>query len=554
MSIKRLLQLFVAVSVGLNTIALLLMLGVLDRQSQLVATAQSRLDSYRMGQEIMVTSDELTRLARTYVVTGDKQYKEQYWQIVDWVEGKSARPDGRTIAVRDLLKEYGFTPDELAKLDRSNELSLKLVETEEEAFNAVEGKYKDAAGNYTVNGEPDVAKATALVHDQRYHTYREHIMAPVQEFLRMVDQRTGTAVEAAVGSTHASAMALVGFLVAVIILAAVNYAVLLRFVIAPLDRLGKQAERVAAGERGVRLAEEGAAELGRVATTVNHMVDNLLRVVESVERGGKAVAQTSAEVSDAMARTHETVTRQKESINQVAAAATEMSATSHDMAGHCQGAASASGTAQQAVGEGRQVLARTIDVINELTREIEQSSDRIGHLEESVQLVTKVIDVINAIAEQTNLLALNAAIEAARAGDQGRGFAVVADEVRSLAQRTQQSTLEILQNIESLKGDTRQAVECMGSSTAKSGVVLEQASRASQCLQSISHAIDQINGMVIQIASAAEQQSQVADDIGRQANQIDALATDSVSLSARSLHASRQLDELATDLLGTVGR
>ncbi|WP_371132379.1 methyl-accepting chemotaxis protein [Pseudomonas sp.] len=232
-------------------------------------------------------------------------------------------------------------------------------------------------------------------------------------------------------------------------------------------------------------------------------------------------------------------------VDQVATAFQEMSATAHDVAHNAAQAAEAARTADQASREGLCVIGKTTSTIELLANEMNVAMQEVEGLASSSQQIGSVLEVIRSIAEQTNLLALNAAIEAARAGEAGRGFAVVADEVRNLAKRTQDSVEEIRQVIEGLQNGTKEVVSTMHSSHRQAQGSVEQVELAVVVLQRISQAVSVITDMNLQIASAAEQQSSVAEEINRNVASIRDV-TESISGQAdESAKISQNLNKLA---------
>ena len=199
-------------------------------------------------------------------------------------------------------------------------------------------------------------------------------------------------------------------------------------------------------------------------------------------------------------------------------------------------------------------LAGDDDMVVTLTGKLDNTSTTISRLAEEAIGIGKVLEVIRTIAEQTNLLALNAAIEAARAGDQGRGFAVVADEVRALAQRTQSSTQEIERMISAIQSASQESVSAMQQSSEFAGRSQQLASEADEALALIAQRISQINEMNLVIASAAEQQAQVAREVDRNLVAIRDISEQSSSGAQQTSAASDQLARLATQLNQMVGR
>ncbi|WP_373875688.1 methyl-accepting chemotaxis protein [Pseudomonas mosselii] len=265
------------------------------------------------------------------------------------------------------------------------------------------------------------------------------------------------------------------------------------------------------------------------------------QVVSSVQK----VSDSSEHTADIAIRTNQGVHKQMAEIDQVATAVHEMTATAQDVARNATQAAQAASEADRAANQGLDIVRDTSHSISELATEIGRAVTVVQDLARDSENINAILVTIRAIAEQTNLLALNAAIEAARAGEQGRGFAVVADEVRNLAQKTQQATQEIQQMIQQLQLGTREVVKVMEDSQDKTDISVQQASRAAESLASITQAVSVINDMNTQIASAAEEQSAVAEDINRNVINIGQVAGEVAGGADESSQASAELTKLA---------
>ncbi|WP_416146394.1 methyl-accepting chemotaxis protein [Pseudomonas chlororaphis] len=234
--------------------------------------------------------------------------------------------------------------------------------------------------------------------------------------------------------------------------------------------------------------------------------------------------------------------------DQVATAMNEMSATAQEVARHAADAARAADDADLSAQQGEQVMQGTIHTITLMRGEIANTAEVIRRLEADSGRIGKVLEVIRGIAEQTNLLALNAAIEAARAGEAGRGFAVVADEVRSLAQRTAASIIEINQIIQSVQTGALDAAHAIESGQARSDASVEQVTQAGAMLERITEAVEAIRDMNRQIATAAEEQTSVAEDISRNLTEITSIASTNLDNVQRTERASQNLHELSGQL------
>ncbi|WP_413469893.1 methyl-accepting chemotaxis protein [Pseudomonas poae] len=232
----------------------------------------------------------------------------------------------------------------------------------------------------------------------------------------------------------------------------------------------------------------------------------------------------------------------------------EMAATVQEVARNAEEASEAAVAADQQAREGDKVVAQAIAQIERLAAEVGSSTEAMGHLQRESDKIGSVLDVIKSVAQQTNLLALNAAIEAARAGEAGRGFAVVADEVRSLAQRTQKSTEEIAELIVGLQSGTQQVATIMDNSRGLTDSSVELTRRAGTALSSITLTVSTIQAMNSQIATAAEQQSAVAEEINRSVLNVRDISEQTAAASEETAASSTELARLGTHLQALVSR
>ncbi|KXG79198.1 methyl-accepting chemotaxis protein [Pseudomonas mosselii] len=315
----------------------------------------------------------------------------------------------------------------------------------------------------------------------------------------------------------------------------------------PLKQMVSMLDDIAQGEGDLtrRLQSDRADELGAIAKGFNTFLAKLQAMISQVVSSVQKVSDSSEHTADIAIRTNQGVHKQMAEIDQVATAVHEMTATAQDVARNATQAAQAASEADRAANQGLDIVRDTSHSISELATEIGRAVTVVQDLARDSENINAILVTIRAIAEQTNLLALNAAIEAARAGEQGRGFAVVADEVRNLAQKTQQATQEIQQMIQQLQLGTREVVKVMEDSQGKTDISVQQASRAAESLASITQAVSVINDMNTQIASAAEEQSAVAEDINRNVINIGQVAGEVAGGADESSQASAELTKLA---------
>lgn len=329
-----------------------------------------------------------------------------------------------------------------------------------------------------------------------------------------------------------------------------------RFAGARLNALLERLKSIAEGDGDLtqRLETTGKDEFGQIAHEFNVFVANLQESIANVVAVSNQLADKSNYIDKESNSTSQTADRQRQETTMAATAINEMSATVLEVARNTSSAADSAKSADQCAVDGQKIVTAMARGVEALAEEIETSSSAINLLKEDSVSVGAVLDVIRGIAEQTNLLALNAAIEAARAGEQGRGFAVVADEVRTLAQRTQESTQEIREVIERLQGGADTAVERMTGSSRKVGENVDAANNAGAALANITEAVKQIVDLNVQIASAAEEQTTVTEEINRNMVNISE-QTEITAESAQSLaSAAQELRNLSDNLHQTVGR
>ncbi|MDH0181735.1 methyl-accepting chemotaxis protein [Stutzerimonas stutzeri] len=304
-----------------------------------------------------------------------------------------------------------------------------------------------------------------------------------------------------------------------------------------------------------RSVEVGAKdEIGAMGDAFNRMIGKFRHSLEAVAGVTHQLSDVSGRVSHVAEKTLAAVNEQRNETDMVASAMNEMSATVQEVARNASQTASASTGADTESKAGVKVATEALDGIEVLIAEIEKAAQVIQRVESDSASIDMVLGVINGIAEQTNLLALNAAIEAARAGEQGRGFAVVADEVRTLASRTQKSTEEIQAMIEQLQGGVRNAVQAMKEAQLRARSGSECVEKAAQSLGVIADEVGTINEMNTQIATAAEQQSAVAEEINRNITTISRIADTTSADATQTSEISEELVRLATELNRLVGQ
>ncbi len=329
---------------------------------------------------------------------------------------------------------------------------------------------------------------------------------------------------------------------------------LTRSIVTPLTRAVAAAESIAGGNLTQPIAVDGKDEPARLLGALSTMQANLRQTIEQIAGSANQLGAAAEELSAVTEEASRGLQQQNNEIEQAATAVNEMTAAVEEVARNAVSTSEASNQSTQAAREGRDRVVETVNAIQTMTQDVQNTSLMIEGLATQGRDIGQVLDVIRAIAEQTNLLALNAAIEAARAGEAGRGFAVVADEVRALAHRTAQSTQEIEKMVAGIQNGTGEAVESMQQSNQRTHTTLELARAAGVALEQITQSIHQINERNLVIASASEEQAQVSREVDRNLVNIRDLATQSAAGANQTSAASHELSRLAVDLNAMVAR
>jgi methyl-accepting chemotaxis protein len=536
---------FVAVAAAL----LLVAIWQVGRANQeVVAANEARYVSAMLADELRQSSDDLTRLARTFVVSGDEKWEHQYFEILDIRNGKAPRPphyekiywDFRAVgdvparagtptqvALLERMKQAGFTTAEFDKLKEAAGNSDDLVRTETIAMNMVKGLYADDKGGFTVKGAPDRAKAAEMMHDLQYHRFKAKIMKPLDEFFMMLDQRTAAAVAAAEASRSFWYTTMAGMAIALAVAAIASLAYAGRWTIARLGAEPKEVldvvDAVARGDLAqARL--HGTSTQGSVMAALGDMSDRLSAAVVAVRSGADAVALSSREIAEGNGDLSHRTEEQAASLQQTAASMEQLGANVRRNAENSREADRLAGEASGVAGRAGEVVERVVQVM----QGIDESSRRIS----------EIITVIDGIAFQTNILALNAAVEAARAGEQGRGFAVVASEVRSLAARSAEAAKEIKRLI----GDSVERVVRGSALVGEAGTTMEE----------VVGSIRQVSDIVREISVASSEQSAGVDQVGGAVSEMDRAVQQNTALVEQSAASTEELAKLSQQLVEAV--
>ena len=321
-------------------------------------------------------------------------------------------------------------------------------------------------------------------------------------------------------------------------------------IVKPINVLSKRLCEISRGDGDltVSLDERAQDETGDVARAFNHFLDTLRTLIGNTNKQADILGGSSEIAMKAMNETVSNVEKQRVETEMVAAAVNEMSTTSHDVASNASSASKITEEVKGKVTIGQKDALETQTIINKLSQEVAEASSVIQSLVQETNNIGNVLESIQGIASQTNLLALNAAIEAARAGETGRGFAVVADEVRTLAQRTQSSTVDIQDLLTRLKSEANNAVISMDKGTESANLCLEKSAQTSKTFEEAADSVMTISDLNVQIATAAEQQSAVAEEINQNLVNISGLADVTAAGARESSEANIAITQQVNDL------
>ncbi|SFB17008.1 methyl-accepting chemotaxis protein [Pseudomonas sp. NFIX10] len=473
-----------------------------------------RLESIR----ITVITDEQQRQTRIAALSG---YRSTLQDVVSHYEPLITGPTERELylAVSNDVQQYFKLLDELEPMLRSgdNATAITLINTRISPMtNALQDKM-DKLSNFNEEG----AKRAGL--------------------------------DAA--STYSNGVTLViGLLVVTVVLTVVLAAVLTRSITSPISDALAVAERIADSDLSREVSISGGDEAGRLLAALAKMQGNLRETIARIADSSTQLASASEEMTAVTEDASRGLVRQNDEVNQAATAVTEMSAAVDEVARNAEAAAQSSRESMEFTRSGIENVAQTLKAIEGLANNVATTGEQVKALSGRAQDISKVVEVIRAIAEQTNLLALNAAIEAARAGEQGRGFAVVADEVRALAHRTQQSTQEIEQMISAIQTDSTHAVSAMNVSAQMASSSISVAQNADLSLKQIAETIAQINERNLLIATASEEQAQVAREADQNLTSIRELSIQSSAGASQTASACSEMANLAIELNHLVAR
>lgn len=558
-------------------------------QEQVVESHNSQYVSYLLADELRQSSDDLTRLARTYVITGDESYEQQYFAILDIRNGKkprpaeyhriywdfvaaglpSPRPGTETVSLQDLMKQAGFTEAEFALLSEAQANSDGLVNLEVQAMNAVKGRFNDGNGNYTVEGPPDMALARGLMHSPEYHKYKANIMEPVDQFFAALGERTDAAIVSAQNQSNLFFTLSIAAFSLLAAISFVTFSTLFSRIVRPLTSIKESMLQLSHGEaigdiqgtekkdeigdmsRALSVFQENANERKRLederadeektivarnqavqqlisdfGADISHRFSNIEQATSSIKQSNETLFESNNRTVEEAKSVHDATTSASKNVQTVAAATEELSSSILSIENQIE---------------------RSTAIINSASNHSAKTNDKVSGLAHAAEKIGDVVNLIQDIAEQTNLLALNATIEAARAGDAGKGFAVVASEVKSLANQTAKATEEISQQIGNIQGMTSETVSAIQDITRSVEEITETTS-------SIATAISEQNTATAEISRSAQEASSGTNAVSETIGTVSETIENSQSANEGMKQATQELVSESENLKESINR
>jgi methyl-accepting chemotaxis protein len=564
-----------------------------EQQEAVTAAQKSRYESYLLADELRQSSDDLTRLARTYVVTGDPAYEAQYLEVVairggekprpvqysriywDFVAaGQSTpRPADKAISLLDLMREAGFTQQELAKLDDAKNKSDGLINLEVQAMNAVKGLFADPQGNYTVKGEPNLELARNLLHSAQYHTFKAEIMKPIDDFFVLLDERTAGTIAQETARADAYRLVLIGALALLIAAVSITAYVIFRRVLRPLDRQRQVMVALTQRDLSVEVPDRARGdEIGEMSRAVEMFKANLVETDRlqgeqsriNADREARAktmdglIRRFDAKIEGVLSSLNQSVGDMRSTASNMSTIAEDTSAlvqkvaeASHEASGNVQTVAAAGDELTASIAEISRQVTQSTNVTNEAATTAESTDRQVQSLVQAVSKIGDVVQLINDIAGQTNLLALNATIEAARAGEAGKGFAVVASEVKSLANQTARATEEISGQIGGIQSATQRSVESIRA-------IIDVIKRIDDASTAIAAAIEEQGAATREISRNVQQAAVSTEDAARNVTGVTGAAgrtgAAATEVGAAAAKVSEKVSELRSEVAEFLGK
>ena len=503
--------------VKVNTFLLIMLLSSIAASLwtsfEVTKSNENRLLSLALADELQKSSDDLTRFARLYVVTGDANWEKEYNYVVEWREGQKARPDGKTVSLNEMFKKQGFTEHELKKLELANKLSGDLISTEVEAMHAVKGLYRDVNGGYKNKGVPNLEHARRLMHDQLYQNFLKEINKPITEFRSMLKTRLDQDVEK--------------YNERIVVLQSVT--IFIALLIFSLSLYSNSSLK--------KVLSVAVAKLTHSSKKISHVMQELQSTGESLASASTESSAATSETAAAVDETNSMIMSNKE-------VAVDTTQTTHKTKGNAE-------KGKNVVGQMEVLMKEINEANNQVADTVDSSNKRFNEIISMINTIREKTKVINDIVFQTRLLSFNASVEAARAGDQGKGFAVVAEEIGKLAEVSGKSATEISEildksvvDVEAIINETKVTVDrIIVAARGKTNNGVKIAVECSVVLDEIVSEVNRVVEMSEKISHASSEQANGMNEIAKAMGNIDQSTHETSALSRKVTDISDELNQ-----------
>jgi methyl-accepting chemotaxis protein WspA len=520
-------------------------------QGQLLQSQQLRYQSYLVADELRQSSEDLTKLARNYVVTSDPRYEKSYEEVLNIRDGKQPRVDGRAISLRKLMEELGFTTAELDKLTTAEAESNALVKIEQVAMNAVKGIFDDGSGHFTKQGEPDLALARRIMFDDNYYQHQTAIMKLIEEFSTLLDKRTKTAVTKLSQQSFFYLSTIISLIIALITIAIIFYYTVKIKILKPLGGeplvMVRIAQMISRGDLTVPFDVINKRVTGLYAE-LQKMVINLNALIKQIQQTGIQVNSSATELAATAKQQKVTMLNQVDFSEQVKESVKQISEVITKLVQTMQQVAIQSAEATEFATHSQIDLSRMESTMRNMENASKSISCRLSAINEKMENITTVVTTITKVADQTNLLSLNAAIEAEKAGEYGRGFNVVAREIRRLADQTAVATLDIEQMVKEMQAAVTTGVMEMDKFISEVKLSAEDVNKINGQMNQIIEQVQALSPQFEEINIAMSNQSQNTQKINHAIQEMSEGMRQTAEALDESFQALEQLNEAASSL------
>lgn len=466
-----------------------------------------------LSYELQKSSDDLTEAAQNCVARGDIKWIDAYNEILAIRNGEKARSDGRTVALRQLLKEEGCTSDELALLAQAEDESNRLAALEKQAFLLVEERQKDCMASDTIQAERRLKEAQSLIFSDKYHGVKQQISAPIDRFNTVLKERTQAESDLRGRESERASGSIVVLMFVSCIVVGYCFVSIKHRVLRPLGAEPKAMQALAHDIAEGKLRSYDVTQYSNrdVAGSLALMSEKLHEVIQEVQRANEKLSASSEQMESIALQIADSSNTQASSAEEITATVEEMTATVHATSDNAQ--------------EARQLTRTSM-------RSVEGNLEEAKAAQAAASDIEQQIARIRGIAQQTNILALNAAVEAARAGEHGRGFAVVAAEVRKLAD----ASGSIADKIATLSHVCAEAT-------------MQTAEKSAQVAQEMRKNI----GFIDEIATSQDELAKGADNINTAIQQLSGVAQESASSSNQLASTASEVRKNVEEVSGVIG-